>query len=159
MEELKLNLVHYSEKPLDKIFSVRQPVASPKPIGLWVSVEGGDDGWRQWCEAEKFELSRLAVKTEIVLAVGAKILHLESEGDIDAATLKYAITNTAPEEIKFYSFFMDWDAIAKSFDGVIIAPYCWERRLCPSARWYYGWDCASGCIWNAGAIDRLLAHE
>jgi hypothetical protein len=21
--------------------------------------------------------------------------------------------------------------------------------------WYYGWDCASGCIWDSAAVERV----
>jgi len=36
--------------------------------------------------------------------------------------------------------------VSKEYDGIEIAPYQWDARL--SLIWYYGWDVASGCIWN-----------
>ena len=29
------------------------------------------------------------------------------------------------------------------------------RRLDMETRWYYGWDCASGCVWDASAVQSV----
>ena len=42
----------------------------------------------------------------------------------------------------------DWKLIAQEFDGIEIAPYQWEIRMDYNFFWYYGWDCASGCLWR-----------
>ena len=49
---------------------------------------------------------------------------------------------------------IDWTAVGKNHDAIVIAPYIWERRL-DGPMWYYGWDCASGCVWNATAVAEL----
>lgn len=36
-----------------------------------------------------------------------------------------------------------------------ITPYCWPARMDPDLIWYYGWDCASGCIWDASTIHQV----
>ena len=52
-----------------------------------------------------------------------------------------------------YSSYINWRKVAKAFDGIIIPEYIYSRRLDGNASdWYYGWDCASGCIWDARAI-------
>lgn len=33
---------------------------------------------------------------------------------------------------------IDWPQVAQHYDGIIIAPYCWEMRLDREAGWYYG---------------------
>jgi hypothetical protein len=50
---------------------------------------------------------------------------------------------------------IDWSKVAKDFDGIVITPYLWERRLDHHVNWYYGWDCASGCIWNTSVIETI----
>jgi hypothetical protein len=49
-----------------------------------------------------------------------------------------------------------WDRLRERYQGLIVTPYIWERRLTmgngPDAMWYYFWDCASGCIWDPAAI-------
>ena len=50
---------------------------------------------------------------------------------------------------------IDWAEVASKYDGIIISPYQWSLRLDMEMMWYYGWDCASGCIWNISAIKEL----
>jgi hypothetical protein len=45
---------------------------------------------------------------------------------------------------------IDWKQVAREFAGIEIAPYQWDRRHTLS--WYYGWDCASGCVWHPRAV-------
>jgi len=54
---------------------------------------------------------------------------------------------------------IDWEAVAKRYTGIEIEPYNWERRnsgpnnnYSMSMLWYYGWDCASGCVWELDAL-------
>lgn len=53
--------------------------------------------------------------------------------------------------------FIDWQAVASDHDGIIISPYNWPARH--EMIWYYPWDCASGCIWNADAITSITIHD
>ena len=50
---------------------------------------------------------------------------------------------------------IDWRLVAEEWQGIVIAPYLWERRFDSDARWYYSWDCASGCIWDHRAIAAI----
>jgi hypothetical protein len=45
-----------------------------------------------------------------------------------------------------------------SADNWAVCPSCnvWECRLDPAAAWYYGWDCASGCVWNLEVIADVV---
>lgn len=74
--------------------------------------------------------------------------YLRSTVDVDGFTDEYAI-DPGPQVYR-----IDWDAVAGTYQGIIITPYIWERRLGDSA-WYYSWDCASGCIWDPAAIGSL----
>lgn len=139
-------LIHYSAKPLLAVESVTQTDDSSfKPNGLWLSVEGEDD-WLHWCQSERWGLSNLVTATEIKLAPGANILRLRTAEDIDRLTVEYASA---------FIYHLRWDKIAAKYQGIIIAPYIWRRRLTPHTSWYYGWDCASGCIWDAHAVAEL----
>lgn len=44
-----------------------------------------------------------------------------------------------------FPFEMDWPAVQKRYAGLVVAPYLHERR---HVRWYYGWDVASGVLWD-----------
>lgn len=152
-----MDLIHYSSAPLGRIRSARQERdgnAAPhsKPNGLWVSVKGEWD-WPSWCQAESFALDRMGHATRVLLAPTAKMLHLNGADEIDEFTARYSVPWGPPRPgSKFDWRRIDWRAVASKYHGLIIAPYCWERRLAHHTSWYYGWDCASGCIWNARAI-------
>lgn len=118
-----------------------------KPRGIWVSCDGEDD-WPAWCKSENFIDTNKQLHYRINLKKGANILFLNNSLEIDAFTERYGTKER-------YHFIMDWPGIAKDYDGLVIPTYIWERRMHESASWYYGWDCASGCIWNSDAIDGI----
>ena len=150
-EYVGIKLIHYAHEPLGTIIDADQEkdvAARFKPAGLWISVEDGN-GWREWCEAEGYGLGWLNVY-EITLAPDANILYLKTLADIDRFSREYI-----PEDLPSFCSYPDWPEIAEQYDGIIIAPYQWERRFHDSSRWYYGWDCSSGCIWKASAITAV----
>jgi hypothetical protein len=95
----------------------------------------------------------------IHLAERANILRLGSPAALDVFTAEYGgappIYRALDQRFGERTMMIDWRRVASVYDGIIIAPYQWSRRLDGGARWYYGWDCASGCIWNATAIARV----
>ena len=119
---------------------------SYKPIGLWVSV---GDAWRDWCEAEQFHMESLEYVSEVTLADDADILRMGTGEELDDFTDRYGDGQ--------YGDLIAWDEVARHHQGIIIDPYVWERRL--ELSWYYGWDCASGCIWDAAAIEEIKVLE
>lgn len=141
-----MRLTHHSNKPVvfDSQRIYVQGVGS-KPKGLWVSV---DDDWRRWCTDETYGVDNLLIIHKVILHRDANILHLADANGIDWFTYKY-------KEFANDNYRIDWRKVAKLYDGIIIAPYCWERRLGLEADWYYPWDCASGCIWNFDAIRSI----
>lgn len=158
--------IHYSKLPLGVIQSRQQmPYFGVKgeqrllgkPNGIWFSVENGrGDGWLDWCISEEFGLNRLKHATEFILYPDAKILRVRTEAGIDAFHQKYATTSPYPGASWDEP---DWELLAKKYQGILIAPYIHSRRLDPRMMWYYGWDCASGVIWDATAIKELKVLE
>jgi hypothetical protein len=152
-------LIHYSNMPFaDPIESRDQHAVEDdsgysfyKPWGLWVSCEGDDD-WKEWCEAEGFNIDRLACATEVILKPEARILRITTAQGIDDFEAEYH--TPSDREHKIFEH-VDWGAVSDKYQGIIISPYQWDRRL-TNHMWYYSWDCASGCIWDAEAIDRLV---
>lgn len=152
-------LVHYSLEPLGEIRSTEQSggfFTYAKPRGLWLSVEDGE-GWRDWCEGEKWGLERLVFKQVVILRDWACILYLRSVEDIDVFTSRYKVEETRNGLYPSYS--INWPEVAKGYQGIIIAPYQWDRRLEWDTSWYNGWDCASGCVWDVEAIESVGEAE
>ena len=147
--------IHYSAQPLTNVHSVEQVSEISrymKPDGLWFSVEPGH-GWFEWCEAEQFCLDRLEFATRIILKDDADILRISNEEELIAFHKRFC-TNLHPGIASFPPL-PSWDVVAMRYRGIIIAPYIWSMRLHTEMLWYYTWDCASGCVWDASAIERL----
>jgi hypothetical protein len=149
-------LIHYSKKPLLRVKSITHSdhaAGAYKTPGLWVSVEGEDD-WVNWCRNESFDLDGFSHATEIILGADANVHLLSMASQIDAFTRRFSPKNR-PE----WDRSLDWPAIRENWRGLIIAPYCYARRLAPHTSWYYAWDCASGVIWDAAAVKELRSIE
>jgi hypothetical protein len=140
-----MRLIHYSGEPFT--FSRTHCLGTGKfgkPRGFWVSVEGEDD-WPSWCQAEGFNLGGFKHAYDVRLSDSARVLTIASESDFHAFERSYLV-----EVGNRFDRDIDWDRLSVLYDGLIIAPYRWESRL--SSFWYYGWDCASGVIWNLAAV-------
>ncbi|NKV19232.1 hypothetical protein GS913_06550 [Rhodococcus hoagii] len=141
--------MHYAEtqRSLDRERDY-QTVRRDKPDGLWVSILGEDD-WPSWCRENEFREHTLEVAHEVRLAADANVLLVNGPREFDEFDAKYRTADS-----RKFNEFIDWPRVESEYDGIIIAPYLWSRRS--SAFWYYGWDCASGVIWNLCAIESFL---
>ena len=143
----EFDFIHYGTAPLQAIRSIPvddQPIDF-KPKGLWLSV--GSE-WKEWANRESFEIGD--VQTRIKLRADANIVRIENEDQFDAFDAKYGTQWHGTDMI-------NWQKVAKDYQGIVIAPYLWGRRMEPM--WYYTWDVASACIWDANAIDQGLSIE
>jgi hypothetical protein len=147
-------LQHFSDKPvaLKQMFNVpvalQYAVPFGKPRGFWVSVKGEDD-WPNWCQSEDFNSHRLAVchRVEIdyskILVIDNPEKFLKFEHDFCAAIQGFTCIR--------------WGKVAAEYSGIIIVPYFYNYRF--NSSWYYGWDCASGCIWVAKDVVKNITVE
>jgi hypothetical protein len=53
----------------------------------------------------------------------------------------------------FSQTLIDWKKVSNSYGGIEISPYMWPARM--ELDWYYGWDVASGCVWNKNVIQNI----
>jgi len=150
-------LIHFSEEAVELIYSVKEQKVNDKPNGFWVSVENNGDGWKNWCEGESFNTGRLVYENEIIISKLANILLITKNKELDDFHKKYQAALVGME--RWGNQYIDWRSVAKDYQGIIITPYLYNRRFDKSARWYYGWDCASGCIWNKEAIKSIKARK
>lgn len=149
-------LEHYTAEPLilDRSRAYEQRVHF-KPRGFWVSVKGEDD-WPRWCRENDFAWARLEVRHEVTVSETANILLLDSPIKMFEFNRQYHAP-MIPEQRSRYTEYIDWERVAKDYDGIIIAPYHWSLRMRDDLFWYYSWDVASGCIWNLDAIESVTA--
>ena len=148
-------LIHYSLLPLLQVRTVTQKVEpTMKPEGFWFSAR---DEWREWCEGENWGLEQLKFKYLVELSSLEDILQLTKTEQLDAFSTEYI---SQPEWLTTTStMYVDWRRVAESWKGIIIDPYFWTHRLNMSCQWYYGWDCASGCVWDAGVVKSLTLDK
>lgn len=152
-------LIHYANPnaPLTRVESCEQEFIEfpmDKPRGLWVSCEGHDD-WKSWCEANDFSIGR-KLAYEIELVKHHNVLHISRQSMLRDFHAVYAIPIRSGSLLQTG---INWLEVAEHWSGVIIAPYlgAYSRFLLRGLDflWYAGWDCASGCIWNADAIANV----
>jgi hypothetical protein len=151
-----MKLFHHSLNRLERFdpeLLLRVQTVTYKPRGLWVSDADAEDNWQDWCVGERFRLGALRNRHLVTLHEGANVLRIATTTELDWFTRGYS---RAPEFAAGDPFweghYIDWPEVTGQWDGIVITPYLWQRRLGEGCFWYYGWDCASGCIWNARAI-------
>lgn len=134
-----------------------------KPMGGWISVPDSNIDWPSWCKAEEFSLDSLQfVHTYELDTSGVKLITQFDE--ICDFHREYGVdARIAPQ---FARYNIQWDRVARDFGGIVIAHYFWSCRLGSMdgnreditnqiSNWYYGWDCASGCIWNPDLLTHI----
>ncbi len=123
-----------------------------KPEGLWYGV---DASWLDWCVSEGFRSYKLLYGLQLDLS---SMLVLTTVDEVKAFAKKYAGALYPGSFVNY----IDWAKVAKEFGGIEISPYQWDLRL-SDIRWYYGWDVASGCIWDPAVVRGIsevrLIHE
>lgn len=149
---MPIRMTHWSAKPLGDFIpqpdQTKPSVGNGKPRGLWLS-DDSDHGWKTWCEGEEWGLGGLIHRAEF--DVDPTRVHLiRSDQELLAFNARFGVSG----EHRWYHG-IDWSAAASEKSGIVITPYLWKMRLDDRVGWYYGWDCASGCIWGADAIVRV----
>jgi hypothetical protein len=157
-----MRLVHYSNKPVATVKSVAPRLrqardgtkVGDKPLGLWVSDDDDENNWRRWCEAESVGMDRYRFAHSVTLAASANVLMVQGELALDAFHRQYRDVLYAGSRIEL----INWKRVCADYQGIVITPYLWSRRLAGPS-WYYGWDCASGVVWDAAAIAEIGPPE
>jgi hypothetical protein len=147
-----MKLIHYSVEPLGVLKDTEQTEWQMKPHGLWFSVR---DAWKRWCEAEDFCLEALKYETEIRLAENANLIHLSTPKQVLDFHEEYVI-HDRDWQLNFGTrgYRVDWRAVQKNFQGIVIAPFYRGFGLMDAPTWYYAWDCDSGCIWDVACVEK-----
>lgn len=152
-----MKLSHFADNPVT--LQLRQGTRTcfnDKPDGFWVSIDGEDD-WPEWCKNNNFGCGK--IRHEVTLRTGHNILILDTVEKIREFSQKYQKPAYPDLGLRFNRYSISWEEVAKTYGGVIIAPYQWSIRLDHEFFWYYGWDCASGCIWDTDNIESVRVVE
>ena len=145
--------LHYSKKPIGRPRTrTLELTVDHKPSGLWYSVDGG---WEEWCRDDaEWDLPPFVYAVEVD---EDKILQLTTVSQLDDFHDDYRAGESHEE---YRRDWIDWARVGEQWGGIEIAPYQWERRLDGEVhRWYYGWDCASGCVWDVKALTLVKEEQ
>ena len=137
--QTRLHITHTAELEPKQ---VTQDNERPKPRGLWYGV-----GF-EWLDFTTSDFTSFYKEDENISVFefevnGINLLRIKSYDELVAFDEEYSLGNTRYRN-------PDWVRLAKKYDGIEIAPYIYEGRH--SMFWYYGWDVASGCIWNPRSL-------
>ncbi len=139
--------IHVTSKEIKVLRNVRQ-MKCYKPYGLWYGI---DNSWKDWCKSEmpeQFELYKYLYELKINIS---KILQIRTLSGLRRFANKYKVMI---DESNFISI-INWFKVSKEYYGIEINPHLWRSMFNTNYIWYYGWDCASGCIWNKKAIKNI----
>ena len=125
-----------------------------KPEGLWYECKDGSTvDWLEFCNTGLTDgASRYDSSYDVILN-DYEILFITNNDDFKKFEKMYGIPNPQyPDEVK-----IDWPKVASQYGGIEICPYLHDQRM--DSDWYYSWDVASGCIWNASGIKELISTD
>ncbi|AYR03156.1 hypothetical protein SEA_OCTOBIEN14_8 [Gordonia phage Octobien14] len=147
-----MRLVHFSKTGALELDRSRPYTTfrEDKPDGLWVSNED-DYGWSRWATDNEYGLDTLEYAYQVGLADEADILVIKDLAEFDYFNNAYSKPGLLAEATGNSRYMSpDWALVQEHYKGIIFERYFWERRFDPF--WYYGWDCASGVIWDLSAV-------
>jgi len=115
-----------------------------KPRGLWYGV---GPSWIDWVRSEMPDwevdnIFKIDVNQDMMLTI-------TNSEELLAFNKKYGI------KTEYYNI-IDWAKVASDYGGIEISPYNYKLRMEREVFWYYGWDVASGCVWNEGVITGVI---
>ncbi len=126
-----------------------------KPNGLWYECQDGSAmDWKAFCETGLSDgYSKYDGTYNVILKdKGYNILHITDEYYFDKFVKKYSVPHPVfPDDRE--EDLIDWPKVAEAYSGIEICPYLHKKR---DVMWYYGWDVASGCIWDADGVEDLV---
>ena len=140
--------IHYGDDQLrvsDPIKN-RQNITFTKPYGgLWASRENDPNGWKSWCESERFMLDTFDRYFRFTLKENAKVLRLIHEDQlIDLPKLHPYNHHDRSAEC-----YLNFEMLAKEYDAIEVTNI--GRLYWP----LYGWDCNSILVMNPDILQVL----
>ena len=149
--------VHMSKTPIAlRNVSISQKT-DMKPKGLWY---GFGNAWLEWVRSEMPDWEGNHIY-HVIFPDSKNMLKIKNVLEIMEFTKEYSITN---DKLRDYfgdglaqaygihqTMYIDWEKVSKKYEGIEIYPYLYNARN--QLMWYYGWDVASGCVWNFSNVE------
>jgi hypothetical protein len=129
-----------------------------KPDGLWYECQdGSSESWETFCAWNLTDGANRYDSSYNVVLNDYEILFIPDEYHFEKFYQMYSVPHPAdPDGTKGYDKQIDWPKVAEHYAGIEICPYLSSKRNDDDSFWYYGWDVASGCIWDPSGIKELI---
>lgn len=147
--------VHYSRFEELAPRDTPQVGSSDKPSGIWYAC---DERWELFVAQGEmygkddpdsfYNRRKPTMEHKFLLTLDmSKMLVLDSEYKVENFTHTYVDRSMSRYNL------IDWKRVAERYSGVECCPYF--RELREYYMWYVGWDVPSGCVWDAGAVQKV----
>jgi tRNA nucleotidyltransferase/poly(A) polymerase len=132
-----------------------------KPNGLWYECQdGSSETWEEFCDAGLSTGYGKYDGTYNVVLNDYEILFILDEFDFKKFNKMYSVNHPSdPDGSKGLDKMIDWPTVASHYAGIEICPYRADKRNDDDAFWYYGWDVASGCVWNSSGVKEVISAD
>lgn len=123
-----------------------------KPAGgFWGSRIDAGVSWKEWCEAEYYEVQQLSRHFDFTLKDGAKILQIKNKIEFEKIRQEHKDWFLKPKWDFIDKFYLDFEKMSKLFDGIEVFAGS-DRELYFD---FYGWDCDSIVIFNLDCVEAV----
>jgi len=133
------NRITMAAEELTRIPNFPAQQKGPKPSGIWYAC--GNE-WISWLTYEMPQWIGGYVYSFKVDE--SRMLMITNEQEFVAFEREYSVPDSS------WGKTIDWAKVAMKYSGIEICPYQYSFRH--SSMWYYGWDVASGCVWEGSAV-------
>ena len=155
VNELKLTndmRIHMSKTSFELEQRTFAQKVTMKPFGFWYGF-GGE--WIDWCRSEMPNWTGKYIYGVDVHNIN--ILRITTHMELTQFSHEYQSNVSDTGYKREAGEAIDWKMVASKYDGIEINPYQFEARY--QYMWYYGWDIASGCVWNLKNVELKLLTD
>jgi len=144
--------IHMSKTPLELEKRIFTQKTTMKPNGFWY---GFGHEWIDWVRSE---MPGWEGKYIYEVDIGnSNVLQIKTHMELMMFNREYQSNLSDTGFKREEGEAIDWKKVASKYDGIEINPYQYEARF--QYLWYYGWDVASGCIWNLNNVKLKLITD
>ncbi len=155
INELKLTddmRIHMSKNPFELEQRTFKQNIGMKPFGFWY---GFGSEWIDWTRSEVPDwVGKYIYSVDIG---NSNVLQINTHMELMQFNREYQSNISGTGHRRLEGEVIDWKKVADKYDGIEINPYQFEARY--QYLWYYGWDIASGCIWNLKNVKLKLLTD
>lgn len=162
ISELKLTndmRIHMSKKPFELEHRTYTQKIDVKPQGFWY---GFGSEWIDWCRAEMPDwVGKYVYSVDIG---NANVFKINDNHNLSKfGRLWRGYLHPEIQEERMLVSMINWKEFVQEekYDGIEINPHqnYQDEKRGYLHMWYYGWDVASGCVWNLNGVKVKLLTD